>query len=63
MPKTKKTIFQRLTRAQQKHVRECFDAPASRITITRIKATLDHQHTSGIRCFECEAIARRLEIA
>ena len=60
MPQMKRTVYQRLNKKEQAHIRECFEGPASRITITRVKATVQHQRERGLRCWDCESILRKL---
>lgn len=59
----RKTLYQRLTKKLQVHLREAFDGPPSRVTAERIRDTLRFQREKSIRCFECEEIARRLGIS
>lgn len=56
--KKKKTIYQRLNKKEQKHIRDYYDGPPSRITLKRIRAAVLHNPP----CWECNAIARKLGI-
>lgn len=67
--KKRKTVYQRMTKKQQQHIRECYDGPPSRITIGRIKAVVqlhrdsaDERGNNIGRCWECEALLRRVQI-
>ncbi len=56
------SIYNRLTKKQRQHVAECFDGPASRITIKRVQAVVDFQKENHITCHECNDIARTLGV-
>ena len=48
----------------KKDLRHLAEVSASgRPTLQSLKANLEGQHKQGIRCFECESIARKLSIA
>lgn len=50
-----------LTKKELRHLAE--NGSAGRPTIRELKANLEGQRKLNIRCFECEAIARKLSIA
>lgn len=50
-----------LTKKDLRHLAE--NSSAGRPTIRELKANLEGQRKLNIRCFECEAIARKLSIA
>lgn len=60
--KKKKAVYQKLSKAQMKHIADCFNGPPSRITIQRIKDVLDHQQAHNDVCHDCNSIARTLGI-
>lgn len=51
----------KLTKRELRHLAE--GSSTGRPTIQSLKVNLDGQHKLNIRCFECEAIARKLSIA
>lgn len=50
----------KLTKRQLRHLAE--GSATGRPTLRSLKVNLEGQHKIGIRCFECEDIARKLAI-
>lgn len=55
--------YRKLNKKEKSHLAECFDGSPSKVTLSRIKDTLQFQEANKCVCFDCNHIALKLGLS